>query len=173
MKYFSDFQTGKTYNYKTLSLDGTKTVRETNAKYLFSFSTNNGNEIDLHFFPNDNFSAPEGSTFDEKKKRKLNDSRCRYILCEVETIVYDVDGNEHGRDTKFEVYDKSTDKQTFARGKKARYNKDFAPFTRFFSIELKQDGKMVLAPGGVHYGVVPGTLKHGVEVKAVDSLTIV
>lgn len=50
--------------------------------------------------------------------------------------------------------------------------KDFAPFTRFFNIELK-GGKMVLAPGGVHYGVAPGTLMHGVEVKAVDSLTIV
>ena len=172
MKYFSDFQVGKTYNYKTLSLDGTKTVRETNTKYLFSFSTSNGNEIDLHFFPNDNFSAPEGSTFDEKKKRKVNDSRCRYILCEVETISYDVDGNEYGHDTKFEVYDKTTDKQTFARGKKARYSKDFAPFTMFFNIELK-GGKMVLAPGGVRYGVEPGTLKHGVEVKAVDSLTIV
>ena len=172
MKYFSDFQVGKTYNYKTLSLDGTKTVRETNTKYLLSFSPSNGNEIDLHFFPNDNFSAPEGSTFDEKKKRKVNDSRCRYILCEVETISYDVDGNEYGRDTKFEVYDKTTDKQTFARGKKVRYNKYFTPFTRFFNIELKGE-KMVLAPGGVHYGVAPGTLKHGVEVKAVDSLTIV
>ena len=170
--YFSDFQVGKTYNYKTLSLDGTKAVRETNTKYIFSFSTSNGNEIDLHFFPNGTSSAPVGSTFAEKKKRKVNDSRCRYILCEVETVSYDVDGNEYGRDTRFEVYDKTTDKQTFARGRKARYSKDFAPFTRFFNIELK-GGKMVLAPGGVHYGVAPGTLKHGVEVKAVDSLTIV
>ena len=170
--YFSDFQVGKTYNYKTLSLDGTKAVRETNTKYLFSFFPNNGTEIDLHFFPNGTSSAPAGSTFAEKKKRKVNDSRCRYILCEVETISYDVDGNEYGRDTRFEVYDKTTDKQTFARGKKVRYNKYFTPFTRFFNIELKE-GKMVLVPGGVRYGVIPGTFKHGVEVKAVDSLTIV
>ena len=172
MKYFSDFQVGKTYNYKTLSLDGSKAVRETNTKYLFSFFPGNGNEIDLHFFPSGTLSAPAGSTFDEKKKRKVNDSRCRYILCEVETVSYDVDGNEYGRDTRFEVYDKTTDKQTFARGVKARYNKYFTPFTRFFNIELK-GGKMVLAPGGVRYGVIPGTFKHGVEVKAVDSLTIV
>lgn len=188
MLYFSEFQENKTYNYKTLSLDGTKTAQEKNVKYLFGFSQNSQSEVEMFFF-SETFHTKNGLSFDQKKKKKINDKRCRYILCEVETILYDIQGKEYGRKTEFEMHDKTSDILTLIKGKKVRYkyaNKQPQTFTRSFSVIRKIDDqgneREVLTPGGIHYGTEPGKLNknsitflgtiQAVEVKRLDSVSI-
>jgi hypothetical protein len=192
MNYFSDFQPNKIYNYKTLSLDGTKTAQEKNVKYLFGFSQNSHIEVEMFFFSETfgKYHTKNGLSFDEKKKKKINDKRCRYILCEVETVLYDIQGNEYGRQTSLEIHDKTSDIFTLIKGKKVRYkfaNKQAQSSTRSFSITYKIDEqgneREVLTPGGIHYGTKPGNLNpnrvtflgviQAVEVKTIDELTII
>jgi hypothetical protein len=82
MNYFSDFQPNKIYNYKTLSLDGTKTAQEENVKYLFGFSQNSQSEVEMFFFSETfgKYHTKNGLSFDEKKKKKINDKRLNEIL---------------------------------------------------------------------------------------------
>ena len=188
MLYFSEFQENKTYNYKTLSLDGTKTAQEKNVKYLFGFSQNSQSEVEMFFF-SETFHTKNGLSFDQKKKKKINDKRCRYILCEVETVLYDIQGKEYGRKTEFEMHDKTSDILTLIKGKKVRYkyaNKQPQTSTRSFTIthKIDQQGneREVLTPGGIHYGTEPGKLNknsitflgtiQAVEVKRLDSISI-
>jgi len=192
MLYFSDFQENKTYNYKTLSLDGTKTVQEKNVKYLFGFSQNSQSEVEMFFFSETfaKYHTKNGLSFDQKKKKKINDKRCRYILCEVETVLYDIQGKEYGRKTEFEIHDKTSDIFTLIKGKKVRYkyaNKQPQSFTRSFSVINKVDDqgneREVLTPGGIHYGTEPGKLNKfsitflgaikALEVKKIDTLSII
>lgn len=192
MKYFSDFQPNKIYNYKTLSLDGTKTAQEKNVKYLFGFSQNSQSEVEMFFFSEtfEKYHTKHGLSFDEKKKKKINDKRCRYILCEVETVLYDIQGNVYGQQTSLEIHDKTSDILTIIKGKKVRYkytNKQPQASTRSFSITYKIDDqgneREVLTPGGIHYGTEPGNLNpdiitflgkiRAVEVKKIDELTII
>jgi hypothetical protein len=192
MNYFSDFQPNKIYNYKTLSLDGTKTAQEKNVKYLFGFSQNSHIEVEMFFFSETfgKYHTKNGLSFDEKKKKKINDKRCRYILCEVETVLYDIQGNEYGRQTSLEIHDKTSDIFTLIKGKKVRYkyaNKQPQSFTRSFSVINKVDDqgneREVLTPGGIHYGTEPGKLNKfsitflgaikALEVKKIDTLSII
>lgn len=192
MLYFSEFQENKTYNYKTLSLDGTKTAQEKNVKYLFGFSQNSQSVVEQFFFDKTfiKYFKEKGISFDQKKKKKINDKRCRYILCEVETVLYDIQGKEYGRKTEFEMHDKTSDILTFIKGKKVRYkyaNKQPQTSTRSFRVIRKIDDqgneREVLTPGGIHYGTEPGKLKknsitflgtiQAVEVKKIDELTII
>jgi hypothetical protein len=191
MLYFSEFQENKTYNYKTLSLDGTKTAQEKNVKYLFGFSQNSQSEVEMFFFSEtfSKYHTKNGLSFDQKKKKKINDKRCRYILCEVETVLYDIQGKEYGRKTEFEMHDKTSDILTLIKGKKVRYkyaNKQPQTSTRSFSVTRKIDQqgneREVLTPGGIHYGTEPGKLNknsitflgtiQSVEVKRLDSVEI-
>lgn len=191
MLYFSEFQENKTYNYKTLSLDGTKTAQEKNVKYLFGFSQNSQSEVEMFFFSEtfSKYHTKNGLSFDQKKKKKINDKRCRYILCEVETVLYDIQGKEYGRKTEFEMHDKTSDILTLIKGKKVRYkyaNKQPQTSTRSFSVIRKIDDqgneREVLTPGGIHYGTEPGKLNknsitflgtiQAVEVKRLDSVSI-
>ena len=191
MLYFSEFQENKTYNYKTLSLDGTKTAQEKNVKYLFGFSQNSQSEVEMFFFSEtfSKYHTKNGLSFDQKKKKKINDKRCRYILCEVETVLYDIQGKEYGRKTEFEMHDKTSDILTLIKGKKVRYkyaNEQPQTFTRSFSVIRKVDDqgneREVLTPGGIHYGTEPGKLNknsitflgtiQSVEVKRLDSVSI-
>jgi hypothetical protein len=48
--YHSQFDPNKTYNTKTLSLDGSKIVREENTKYLFGFRENSQSQVEQFFF---------------------------------------------------------------------------------------------------------------------------
>ena len=191
MNYFSDFQPNKTYSYNTLSLDGTKTFQEKNVKHLFGFSKNAQSEVEMFYFSEafGKYNAKNGLSFDEKKKKKINDKRCRYILCEVETVSYDIQGVEYGRQTSLEIYDKTSDILTLIKGKKVRYNanKQAQASTRSFCIAYKIDDqgseREVLAPGGIHYGTEPGKLNpsittflgriQAVEAKKIDMLTII
>ena len=191
MLYFSEFQENKTYNYKTLSLDGTKTAQEKNVKYLFGFSQNSQSVVEQFFFDKTfiKYFKEKGISFDQKKKKKINDKRCRYILCEVETVLYDIQGKEYGRKTEFEMHDKTSDILTLIKVKKVRYkyaNKQPQTSTRSFTIthKIDQQGneREVLTPGGIHYGTEPGKLNknsitflgtiQSVEVKRLDSVSI-
>ena len=188
MKFYSQFEPNKTYNSKTLSLDGTKVVQEVNTKYLFGFKENSLSKVwrfffDKTFMKKDN---QNGVTLPEDVKKDINDSKCRYILCEKEVITYDIDGNEFSRETSFYQYDKTGDSFYFQKGRKISTHPQ-QPRTRSFNTVVKIDNlgkeRTVLVPGGTHYNVVPGTLKNKhlcmlgymtqVEVKMIDSLSII
>ena len=144
------------------------------------------------FFFSETFSkyhTKNGLSFDQKKKKKINDKKCRYILCEVETVLYDIQGKEYGRKTEFEMHDKTSDILTLIKGKKVRYkyaNNQPQTSTRSFSVTRKIDDqgneREVLTPGGIHYGTEPGKLNknsitflgtiQAVEVKRLDSVSI-
>ena len=187
MKFYSQFDSNKTYNRKTLSLDGTKVVQEVNTKYLFGFKEGSLSKVWEFYFDKTfiKYFKEKGITFPEDVKKDINDSKCRYILCEKEVISYDIDGNEFSRVTSFDQYDKTCDSFYLQKGKKINLRPQ-QPRTRSFNTVVKIDNlgkeRAVLVPGGTHYNVVPGTLKskqlsmlgyvNQVEVKMVDSLTI-
>lgn len=187
MNFHSDFQENKTYNYQTLSLDGTKVVQEVNIKYLFGFKEGSLSKVWEFFFDKTymKYFKEKGITFPEDVKKGLNDKKCRYILCEKEVISYDIDGKEFSRETSFHQHDKTTDLFNFQRGKKVSL-KPQQTRTRSFNTVVKIDNlkneRAVLVPGGIHYNVKPGELnnKHRsflgyvsqVEVKMIDSLVI-
>ena len=50
MKFYSDFQKDKTYNYKTFILDGDKVAHEVNIKYLFDFTEGSQMTVEQFFF---------------------------------------------------------------------------------------------------------------------------
>jgi hypothetical protein len=185
--YSSQFDSNKTYNSKTLSLDGSKVVQEVNTKYLFGFKESSLSKV-WEFFFDKTFMKhfkERGITFPENVKKDINDNKCRYILCEKEVISYDIDGNEFSRVTSFDQYDKTGDSFHFQKGKKINLRPQ-QPTTRSFKTVVKVDNlgneRTVLVPGGTHYNVVPGTLKNKhlcmlgymtqVEVKMTDSLNI-
>ena len=187
MKYYSDFESNKTYNYKTLSLDGTKVVQEVNIKYLFAFSSNTLNQVFETYLrsPFVSYNNRNNITFPQNKMKKLNDKNCRYILCEKEVISYDINGVEFDRVTSFYQYDKIMDDFNFKKGKKIVV-KNQEPRTRTFYVTTKEDKlgnkKQVLTPGGIHYNVVPGTIGYSltalgfvkeVEVKMTDSVDVI
>jgi hypothetical protein len=179
MKFYSpQFDSNKTYNLKTLSLDGTKVVQEINIKYLFGFNEKSLSKVWQFFFDKTFIkNLKEGEVLPEDVKKDINDTKCRYILCQKEVISYDIDGNEFNRETSFDQYDKTCDPFNFQKGKKINLN-TLEPRTRSFYIVTKIDKlgnkRTVLVSGATHYNVVPGTLvnKHQVEVKMIDSLTI-
>jgi hypothetical protein len=186
--YHSQFDTNKTYNTKTLSLDGSKIVREENTKYLFGFRENSQSQVEQFFFDKTymKYFKEKGITFQDKLKKDINNKTCRYILCETEVISYDTDGVEFSRETSLQQYDKTGDLFHYQKGKKVSV-KPQQERTRSFSAVRKIDNsgneRTVLVPGGIHYGVVPGTLKDKhlsmlgyitmVEVKMIDSLEII
>ena len=187
MNFHSDFQENKTYSYQTFSLDGTKLVHQVNIKYLFGYKESSLGEVWQFFFDKTymKYFKEKGITFPEDIKKGLNDKKCRYILCEKETISYDTDGKEFSRETSFYQHDKTADLFNFQKGKKISV-KPQQPSTRSFSTVIKLDNlgnkRGVLVPGGTHYNVKPGELdnKHRsflgyvsqVEVKMIDSLVI-
>jgi hypothetical protein len=187
MNFHSDFQEKKTYNYQTLSLDGTKVVQEVNIKYLFGFKEGSQSKVEQFFFDKTymKYFKEKGITFPEDVKKGLNDKKCRYILCEKETIFFDTNGKEYNRETSFHQHDKTTDLFNFQRGNKVSVKPQQAS-TRSFNTVIKLDNlgneRTVLVPGGIHYNVKPGELKDRhrsflgyvsqVEVKMIDSLVI-
>ena len=187
MKFYSDFQKDKTYNYKTFSLDGNKVAHEVNIKYLFDFHEGSQMTVEQFFFDKTfmKYYKEKGITFPEDKKKELNTDKCRYILYEKETIFYDVNGNEYNREISFLQHDKTGDPLHYQRGKKVS-TKPQQSKTRSFRTIQKIDNlgneRTVLVPGGIHYNVTPGNLKDKhlsmlgymfqIEVKMIDSLTI-
>ena len=187
MKFYSEFKANKTYNTKTLSLDGSKTVGEVNTKYLFGFKESSQPQVEAHFLDSTytKYFQQNGIVFPDKLKKDINAKTCRYILCETEVISYDIDGVEFGREKSYQQYDKTSDLFHYQKGKKVSLKPQQAR-TRSFSTINKIDSagneRTVLVPGGIHYNVVPGTLKSKhlsmpgyiamIEVKMIDSLEI-
>lgn len=184
--YSPQLDSNKTYNLKTLSLDGTKVVQEVNTKYLFGFKESSLSKVWRFFFDKTFMkNLKNGEVFPEDVKKDINHNKCRYILCEKEVISYDIDGNEFSRETSFYQYDKTGDLFHFQKGKKINL-KPHQPCTRLFNTTVKIDNlgneRTVLVPGGINYSVTPGKLKNKhlsmlgymtqVEVKMIDSLTI-
>ena len=186
MKFYSDFQKDKTYNHKTFILDGDKVAHEVNIKYLFDFHEGSQMTVEQFFFDKTfmKYYKEKGITFPEDKKKELNTDKCRYILCEKETIFYDVNGNEYNREISFLQHDKTSDLFYHQKVKKVSINQQQS--TRSFRTIQKIDNlgneRTVLVPGGIHYNVTPGNLKDEhltmigyitqVEVKMIDLLTI-
>lgn len=186
MKFYSDFQKDKTYNHKTFILDGDKVAHEVNIKYLFDFHEGSKMTVEQFFFDKTfmKYYKEKGISFPEDKKKELNTDKCRYILCEKETIFYDVNGNEYNREISFLQHDKTSDLFYHQKGKKVSTNTQQS--TRSFRTIQKIDNlgseRTVLVPGGIHYNVTPGNLKDEhltmigyitqVEVKMIDLLTI-
>lgn len=187
MNFYSDFQKDRTYSYKTLSFDGTKVAHQVNIKYLFGFKEGSQSKVDQFFFDKTymNYFKSKGILFPENIKKDLNDVKCRYILCQKEVIFYDTDGVEYNREESFHQYDKTVYIFNFQRGRKISMKPEQS-ITRSFNTIVKMDKlgneRVVLVPGGIHYGVKPGELnkKHQsflgwvsqVEVKMIDSLVI-
>ena len=186
MKFYSDFQKDKTYNHKTFILDGDKVAHEVNIKYLFDFHEGSQMTVEQFFFDKTfmKYYKEKGISFPEDKKKELNTDKCRYILCEKETIFYDVNGNEYNREISFLQHDKTSDLFYHQKVKKVSINQQQS--TRSFRTIQKIDNlgneRTVLVPGGIHYNVTPGNLKDEhltmigyitqVEVKMIDLLTI-
>jgi hypothetical protein len=187
MNFYSDFQENKTYSYQTFSFDGTKVVYQVNIKYLFGFKEGAQSKVEQFFFSKAfmNHFKEKGITFPEDIKKNINDSRCRYILCEKEIIFFDTNGVEYNRETSFYQYDKTGDIFNFQKGRKVSTQPQ-QQCTRSFNTIVKMDElgneRVVLHPGGIHYNVKPGELnkRHQsflgwvsqVEVKMIDSLVI-
>jgi len=178
MKYCSEYESDRVYNLKTLSLDGTKIVHEVNIKYLFGFKESSQFKIEQFYFDKNSIenNQKNGISLPKEHVKDINDTKCRYILCEKETITYDIDGKEFSRKTCFSQHDKLLDYQQSATPE----------CTRSFSVIDETDDlgneRYVLMPGGIHYNVTPGTLesKHltafgyieQVEVQMLDILNI-
>jgi hypothetical protein len=188
MKFYSDFQKDKTYNYKTFSLDGNKVAHEVNTKYLFAFSEGSQMKVEQFFFDKTftKHFKEKGISFPENLKKEINDTKCRYILCQTEVISYDIDGLEFSRETSFQQHDKTSDIFHYQKGKKVSLKSEQTK-TRSFNTIRKIDNlgneRTVLVPGGIHYNVKPGNLKDKhlsmlgymtqIEVKMIDSLEII
>lgn len=187
MNNYSDFQEGKTYNYKTYSDDGTKVLKEVNIKYLFSYGQNAWMKVDRFFLNSKgwkDYHIEKNLTFPEELKKKLNDRRFRHILCESETITYDINGVEFSRDTKFTQHDKTSDIFNYQHGKKLNIKQEVTSRTRtlYTSDKIDENGnpRVVLTSGAIHYGERPTRCfivfegrPSEVAVKIFDSLTIV
>jgi hypothetical protein len=186
MKNYSDFQKDKIYNYKTYSIDGTKVLKEVNIKYLFSYSQRAWMKVDQFFINPKSWEAyhkRNNLTFPDNLKKNLNDKRYRYILCETETITYDINGVEFSRETKYTQHDKSADPFNYQKGKKIKTNNSTQRTKTLYTFDEKdKDGnhRVILKNGAIHYGKRPTRCfiefegrPSEVEVKLVESLTIV
>jgi hypothetical protein len=185
--YSPQFDSNKTYNLKTFALDGTTLVQEVNIKYLFGYKESSLTKVWRFFFDKTFIkNLKNGETLPEDVKKDINDTKCRYILCEKEVISYDTDGDEFSRETSFYQYDKTCESFNYQKGKKIT-RKPNQVCTRLFNTIVKVDNlgnqRTVLVPGGINYSFAPGTLPNKqrlcglksmkqVEVKMIDSLTI-
>lgn len=190
ISYWTEFEEGKIYNYKTYSFDGNKVLYEENLKPLFGYSQRGAGKVDK-FFINpkswEGYHKKNGITFPDSVRKKVGDKRCRYVLCEREIIFYDINGIEFDRKKEYYQYDKTFDIFVFQRGRKIkplRKNKTFVTKTLYTGLSKDSEGneRVILYPGACHYYNKDNEPKNcfiefegrpnEVKIKSIKSLTI-
>ncbi|CAG7580883.1 MAG: hypothetical protein SLAVMIC_00589 [uncultured marine phage] len=179
MKFITDFQKDKNYNYKTYSRDGEKIVEERNVRFLFSYAGKYQHLMFNHFLDRSltKFEDYKGDMFGNiitdknlnKIKKNINDKRCRYILCEEEVVTYTVTGKVFSKKSKVTTYDKTSD--LIGKIKSGKLDQTIRIRTMY---KKRVDGVSVFIPGAMVSlrDINDFRSSYGHPVKMFDSLNI-